>query len=112
MDNPYKRLYRSRDQRMIAGVCGGLGEFFGIDPTLVRLLFVLGTLLGFPGALALGYLIMLIVVPEEPAGVSGEAVQPFSTAEPLEKAPPESFEAAGPQANTGSTVYEEPGSPA
>lgn len=49
---------------MIAGVCGGLGEYFGSDPTLIRLLFALGTLMGGPGLLA--YLIMMIVVPEEP----------------------------------------------
>jgi phage shock protein C len=64
MSAEYKRLYRSRKERMIAGVCGGLGEYFGIDPTLVRILFVVGMLMGGPGLLA--YLILLIVVPEEP----------------------------------------------
>ena len=59
-----KRIYRTRDERQIAGVCGGIGEYFGIDPTLVRLLFVFGTLMGFQGLLA--YLILMIVVPEEP----------------------------------------------
>ena len=38
----YKRLYRSLDDRMVGGVCSGLGEYFGIDPTLVRLAFVIG----------------------------------------------------------------------
>ena len=66
MSTEYRRFYRSRDRRMIGGVCAGLGEFFGIDPTLVRLFFVFGSLLGWAGALVLGYLIMLIVVPEEP----------------------------------------------
>ena len=60
----YKKLYRSRHDRMIGGVCGGLGEYFAIDPTLVRLLFVFAALAGGPGLIA--YLIMLIVVPEEP----------------------------------------------
>lgn len=64
MNGEPKKLYRSRKERMIAGVCGGVGVYFGIDPTLVRLLFVFGTLLGGPGLLA--YLIMLLVVPEEP----------------------------------------------
>ena len=64
MDNNTKKLYRSRVDRKIGGVCGGLGEYFGIDPTLVRLLFVLG-LLGVGGTL-LAYLILLIVIPEEP----------------------------------------------
>jgi phage shock protein C len=49
---------------MISGVCGGLGEFFGIDPTLIRLLFVLLTIFGGSGVLV--YLVMLLIVPEEP----------------------------------------------
>jgi phage shock protein C len=66
MSNQDKKLYRSRSDRMFGGVCGGLGEFFGIDPTLVRLFFVFASLLGWMGALFLIYLAMLIVVPEEP----------------------------------------------
>ncbi len=61
-----KKLYRSRTNRVLAGVCSGLGNFFGIDPTVVRLIFVAGTLLGF-GSLFLIYLVLFIVVPEEPA---------------------------------------------
>jgi len=64
MTENVRRLYRSRTQRMIGGVCGGLGEYFDIDPTLVRLLFVVTALAGGPGLLA--YIIMLIVVPSEP----------------------------------------------
>ena len=64
MTENIRRLYRSRTQRMIGGVCGGLGEYFDIDPTLVRLLFVVTALAGGPGLLA--YIIMLIVVPSEP----------------------------------------------
>ena len=64
MDNNTKKLYRSRVDRKIGGVCGGLGEYFGNDPTLVRLLFVLGLL--FVGGTLLAYLILLIVIPEEP----------------------------------------------
>ena len=64
MSAEVKRIYRSRDERMVAGVCGGIGEYFGIDPTLVRLLFVFGTLVGFQGVLA--YVILMILVPEEP----------------------------------------------
>jgi phage shock protein PspC (stress-responsive transcriptional regulator) len=59
-----KRLYRSRDNRMIGGICAGLGEYIGIDPTVVRLLFVLGTIFGL-GSLVLVYLILMIIVPEE-----------------------------------------------
>jgi phage shock protein C len=65
MSKQYKQLYRSRQDRMIGGVCGGLGEYFGIDPTLVRILFVFGAFLGVPGALALVYLVMLILVPQD-----------------------------------------------
>ena len=60
-----KRLYRSRDNRMIGGVCAGLGEYIGMDPTVVRLIFVVGALLGF-GSLVLVYLVMLLVIPEKP----------------------------------------------
>ena len=60
-----KRLFRSRTNRMLGGVCGGIAEFFVLDPTLVRLAFVLGTILGF-GALVFVYLAMLIIVPEVP----------------------------------------------
>ncbi len=62
-----KKLYRSRTNRMFAGVCAGLADFFGIDPTVVRLVFVAGALLGF-GSFVLIYLVMFIVVPEEPMG--------------------------------------------
>jgi len=63
-DTSAKKLYRSRVDRKIVGVCGGLAEYFGIDPTLVRLLFVLGLI--FVGGTLLAYLILAIVIPEEP----------------------------------------------
>jgi phage shock protein C len=59
-----KRLYRSRDDRMISGVCAGLAEYIDIDPTIVRLLFVLGLFAG--GATFWAYIVMMLVVPEEP----------------------------------------------
>ena len=62
----YKQLFRSRDNRMVAGVCAGLGEFLGIDPTVMRLVFVIAGLLGYVGPLLLVYLVLFIVVPEEP----------------------------------------------
>lgn len=70
MSSQYQKLYRSRENRMLGGVCGGLGEYFDIDPTLVRVLFVFGAFLGIPGALALIYLVMLILVPQEPSLVT------------------------------------------
>ena len=63
MSTEYKPLTRSIANRMIAGVCAGLGEYLNIDPTVVRLLFVLGFFLTGPGILV-AYLIMAIVVPE------------------------------------------------
>lgn len=59
-----KRLFRSRSERMVAGVCGGLAEYFNIDPTIVRVLFVAMSLLGGPGLIL--YIILAIVVPEGP----------------------------------------------
>lgn len=64
MASEYKRLYRSRDDRMIAGVCAGIADYFEIDPTLVRLLFVIGAL-GTVSGLFWAYVIMMIIVPEE-----------------------------------------------
>ena len=63
MNTNYKQLTRSITNRMIAGVCAGLGDYLNIDPTVVRLLFVLGFFLTGPGIL-LAYLIMAIIVPE------------------------------------------------
>jgi phage shock protein C len=59
-----KKLYRSNNEKMLAGVCGGLGDFMGLDPTLVRLVFVLMALLGGHGILV--YLILWIIVPQAP----------------------------------------------
>ena len=65
MSTQYNKLYRSRENRMLGGVCGGLGEYFDIDPALVRVLFVFGAFLGIPGALVLIYLVILVLVPQE-----------------------------------------------
>ena len=64
MNTNYRQLTRSTSNRMIAGVCAGLGEFFGIDPTIVRLAAVLAFFTGF-GGIAIVYLIMALVVPEQ-----------------------------------------------
>lgn len=61
--NGTKRLYRTREGRVVAGVCAGLAAYFGVDPTLVRLAFVLVTLFGGLGVLF--YLFAWIVIPEE-----------------------------------------------
>ncbi len=60
-----KRLFRSRSQRMIAGVCGGIAEYFNADPTIVRVIYVIGSLLSvaFPGIII--YIILMIIIPSE-----------------------------------------------
>lgn len=58
-----KKLYRSEKDRMIAGVCGGLAEYFDVDPVIVRLLWVAVTI--FVGAGILLYIIACIIVPNE-----------------------------------------------
>jgi phage shock protein C len=59
-----RQLYRSITDRQIAGVAGGIARYFRVDPTVVRLLFVLLTLTGGPGLLL--YIILALVIPEEP----------------------------------------------
>jgi len=59
-----RKLYRSRTDRTLAGVCGGLAQYFNTDATLIRALFVVLALLGGPGLVI--YLLMWILVPEEP----------------------------------------------
>jgi phage shock protein C len=61
---PAKKLYLSREDKKIAGVCGGFAEYLDMDPTLVRLIWVMTTL--FAGWGLLGYLIAWLVIPEEP----------------------------------------------
>ncbi|MFY9303191.1 MAG: PspC domain-containing protein [Atribacterales bacterium] len=65
-----KRLYRSRTDRMLGGVCGGIAEYFGVDPTLIRLLAVVLIVAG--GAAIIAYIIAWIVIPEEPKNLSIE----------------------------------------
>ena len=59
-----KRLYKSDENKMLCGVCGGIAEYFGIDPTIVRLLWVLFCILGCSGILA--YIIAAVIIPRRP----------------------------------------------
>ena len=59
-----KKLYRSRKNRMISGICGGLGEYFEVDPNLIRLLWVLFVFAGGAGILA--YIVAYFILPERP----------------------------------------------
>ena len=66
MDNQTKRLYRSNKNRMIAGICGGLGEYLNLDPTIVRLIAVVG-FFATASIVFWAYIILWIVIPEQPA---------------------------------------------
>jgi phage shock protein C len=66
MNTTFKQLQRTSTNRMIAGVCGGLGEYSNVDPTLIRLMAVLLLFLTGPGII-LAYLIMALIIPEQPA---------------------------------------------
>ena len=59
-----KKLYRSWKNRMIAGVCGGIADYFGVDPTLVRLGWVIFSCVG---AGVIAYIVCAVVIPNEPA---------------------------------------------
>jgi phage shock protein PspC (stress-responsive transcriptional regulator) len=63
-DTTTRKLRRSRSDRMISGVCGGIATMFGIDAAIVRILLVAATLLGF-GTGAVLYLVAWLVMPEE-----------------------------------------------
>jgi phage shock protein C len=72
--NDQKHLIRPKDGRMIAGVCAGIGQFFGIDANLVRIIFAVVTVFS-AGAAALVYLLAWVVVPEE--GESGSIAENY-----------------------------------
>ena len=58
-----KKLYRSDENKMLAGVCGGIAEYFGVDPTLIRLAWVVFSQLGGSGLLA--YILAAIIIPRD-----------------------------------------------
>jgi phage shock protein PspC (stress-responsive transcriptional regulator) len=66
---PYRQLRRPYDDRIIAGVCSGIGRYFGVDPVLIRVAFAVTIVLTW-GTAALAYPIMWFLMPEEPRPVS------------------------------------------
>lgn len=68
-----KKLYRSRNNSMISGVCAGLGQYLGVDPTIVRLVFVFLAFYHFLGVWV--YLVLAVIVPQVPVGVE-ETMEP------------------------------------
>ena len=65
--NNYRRLYRSEDDRILAGVCGGVGEYFKVDPVLVRVIWVISVF--FWGGGIWIYLLAWLLVPRKPLGM-------------------------------------------
>lgn len=63
---PCKKLYRSRRNRKISGICGGLGEFFNVDPTFIRILLVVLLFISFIVPVCVSYLIGHFIIPETP----------------------------------------------
>jgi phage shock protein C len=61
MEEP-RKLYRSQNQRMLAGVCGGLAEYFNVDATLIRVLFLVLAVFGGTGLVI--YVVMWLIVPD------------------------------------------------
>jgi phage shock protein C len=57
-----KKLYKSQNSKMLSGVCGGVGEYINLDPTIVRLLW---TIFGFMGWGIIAYIIAAIIIPEQ-----------------------------------------------
>lgn len=67
-----KKLYRSQTDRMFAGVCGGLGQYTGIDPTVVRVVFA-ALVIFSAGAALLLYLALMLIVPLDPGTGPGDS---------------------------------------
>lgn len=72
-----KRLYRSRDDKILGGVCGGIAKYFGVDPILIRLFFIL--MFFAEGAGLLAYIIAWIIIPKEPSFIGDEAGEKHGT---------------------------------
>ena len=73
MDEERKKLFRSRSERWLAGVCGGIGDYFNIDATVIRILFILFGLVFGSGLLF--YIILWILIPLEPDVVESVPAQ-------------------------------------
>ncbi len=77
-----KKLYRSREQKMLAGVCGGIAEYFNIDVTIIRLIWAV---IALSGTGVLIYIIAAIVIPERPYGEQQDYVSYVDVSEPGDK---------------------------
>jgi phage shock protein C len=92
-----KRLYRSRKDKMIAGVCGGIGEYFNIDPVIIRVIAIVLTLWGGSGIIA--YIIAMIIIPLSPEPADDKIKRPSKA----ETSPPKPA-TSRPSSDTGSLI--------
>lgn len=69
-----KRLYKSHNDKMVCGVCSGIGDYFNVDPTLIRLAWVVFTVLTMFWTGIIAYVIACIIIPEEPGDTAPTAV--------------------------------------
>ena len=72
LSKPYRKLWRSRRERKIAGVCGGLANYYNIDPFWIRLIFIIFFLLG--GAACIVYVLMWLLIPLEPEDRNNKSI--------------------------------------
>ncbi len=89
MQKEVKKLYRSENNSLVAGVIGGIGEYFDVDPTILRLCFIVLVLLTgiFPGVIA--YIIAYFIIPDRPRGISLlKNNPPITTPPPVSKPTP------------------------
>ena len=93
-----KKLYKSRKEKMFAGVCGGIAEYFDVDPVLVRILFVIFTFMGGSGFLA--YIIGMIVMPFPPTEDASAAAE--------SSPPPPSTSSYSTHTDSGNTYQSQP----
>lgn len=93
---PYRQLRRPTTDRMVAGVASGLGRYFAVDPTLVRVLFAVATLVT-GGVAALAYPVMWFLMPEEPAGAPAWPHPADPTTQPRPTWPQQADPATWPQ---------------
>ena len=88
MPSNYERLYRSRSERIITGLCGGIGVYFKVDPIIIRAIFLALAFVGGGGVIL--YIILAIVVPLEPeSSLDTAALTPEPQAEADEDSPEE-----------------------
>lgn len=99
-----KHLYKSRKNKMLAGVCGGIAEYFDVDPVLVRIIFIVFTIFG--GFAVLAYIIGAIIIPNPPlepgevaAASSSSSTPPPQPAQPAQPTP------STPTHNNGALIF-------